>query len=309
MLKYIIIYATIFLSLSFNASAYPDRPIRVVTNAIGGAGDLTARAFVDSIKRSQGWSIVVDNRGGSISTNIVATSQNDGHTILIQSNATWINPVFDKNTSWRIDQLQPITQLVSAPNILIANGQSVFKSVKDMVEFAKLNPGQLNASRSSVGSTTHIAILLFNKLAGVDIVDIPYKDYPQSIFEIAGPDNKMVSFAAVQTSVVSLIEAGKLKALATTGTRPFKAMPKLPTIASVYPDFEVYFVSGVWVPKGTDSKITSILQQRFKNASEDPLVIKRLNSSLFDIVVAGPDQFEAMIAKDTKRWERLLKKE
>src|SRR5688572_31633080 len=209
------------------SQAYPSRPVRMVVGfAPGGAADFVARAMQDPLSKALGQSIVVDNRpgaGSSIAAEHVAKAAPDGYTVLIASpSSILVNPLLSPQNPFQpLKELMPISKVSSSPLVVAVNPSIGVGSLRELIEHAKKNPGKLNYASSGNGSAPHLAAVLFRRLAGIDIVHVPFKGGAPAVQSVLAGDTQL-SFAT-PPSVLPLVQAGRLRALAVTSRRDRKS--------------------------------------------------------------------------------------
>jgi len=295
------------------AQSYPSKPIRLVVGfAPGGAADTVARAFQEPLTRALGQSIVVDNRpgaGSSIAAEHVAKSAPDGYTMLIASpSSILVNPLISPKAGFQpLKDLTPISKVSSSPLILAVNPGVGVGSVKDLIAHAKKNPGKLNYASSGNGSAPHLAAVLFQRLAGVEMVHVPYKGGAPAVQSVLAGDTQL-SFAT-PPSVLPLVQAGRLKALAVSSREPTPLVPGVPGMAQAgLPDYEISFWYGFFVPAGTAPDVVRKLFDATSQALKQPQIAQLLARDGTETVgSSSPEDYSAFLAKDAKLWERIVK--
>ena len=295
------------------AQSYPAKPIRLVVGfAPGGAADTVARAFQEPLTRALGQSIVVDNRpgaGSSIAAEHVAKSAPDGYTMLIASpSSILVNPLISPKAGFQpLKDLMPISKVSSSPLILAVNPSVGVGSVKDLIAYAKKNPGKLNYASSGNGSAPHLAAVLFQRLAGVEMVHVPYKGGAPAVQSVLAGDTQL-SFAT-PPSVLPLVQAGRLKALAVSSREPTPLVPGVPGMAQAgLPDYEISFWYGFFVPTGTPPEVVRRLFDATSQALKQPQIAQLLARDGTETAgSASPEDYGAFIAGDAKLWERIVK--
>jgi tripartite-type tricarboxylate transporter receptor subunit TctC len=295
------------------AQPYPSKPIRLVVGfPPGGAADFVSRAFQEPLGKALGQPIVVDNRpgaGSSIAAEHVAKSSPDGYTVLIASpSSILVNPVITPKAGFQPSKdLVPVSKVSSSPLILAVNPAVPASSVKELIAHAKQNPGKLNFATSGNGSAPHLAAVLFLRLAGVDMVHVPYKGGAPAVQSVLAGDTQL-SFAT-PPSVLPLVQAGRLRALAITSRAATPLIPGVPGMAEAgLPDYEIGFWYGFFVPAGTPPDIVRRLFEatsQVVNAPETGRILAREGTETAGSV--SPEDFVAFLAEDAKLWARLVK--
>jgi len=230
------------------------RPVRVITTESGSANDLLARLIAPLLTGSLGQQVVVDNRGnasGIVAAQIVATAKPDGHTLLFYGSGLWLLPFMKERVPYdAVRDYAPITLAGSSPNILVVHPAVPASSVKDLITYARTRPGELNYGSGSTGTTPHLAAELFNAMAGVHTVIVPYKGGGSALNALVGGEVQLM-FPTVGLGMPQ-VKSGRLRALAVTSDKPSALAPGMPTVAaSGLPGYESVLMSGVYAPAGT----------------------------------------------------------
>src|SRR5258706_7024520 len=244
-----------------HAQGYPARPVKLVVGfAPGGAADFVSRAIAEPLSRALGQSIVVENRAGagsSIAAEYVAkNSAPDGYTILIASpSSILVNPIISPKAGFdpRRD-LAPITKVSSSPLVVAVNPGVGANTLRELIEIARKAPGKLNYATSGNGAAPHLAAVPFRRLGNVDLVLVPYKGGGPAVQSVLAGETQL-SFAT-PPSVLPLVQAGRLKALAVTSRNRTPLVPGVPGMAEAgLPDYEISFWYGFFAPAGTPDEI------------------------------------------------------
>ena len=293
------------------SSTYPTRPIRLlVPFAPGGGADTLSRIITPKLHDALGQPWVVDNRGGAagnIAAETVARAAPDGHTVFMGFNTVLtVNPSLYKLPYSVEKDLQPVTLLATAQYILVLHPSVQAATLKEFIALAKQKPGSLNYSSAGVGSPLHLAAELFKKRAGINMVHLAYKGGgPAAAAVLAG--EAQVLFASVASSLPQ-VKAGRLKALATTGTKPSKVAPELPTIAeSGFPGFDVSSWYALLVPAGTSPAIVNRIRGAAMKAVELPDVLEAMSRQGLEVETSTPQQLAARIKSETAMWAGVIK--
>ena len=307
----------ILLFLLFAASAhaqtYPARPIHLVVGfAPGGAADFVARTLAEPLGRSLGQPVVIDNKpgaGSSIAAEFVAKSAPDGYTMLIASpSSILVNPLINKQPGFDpIRDLVPVDRVSSSPLVAAVNPASGISSLQELIAYAKKNPGKLNFATSGNGSAPHLAAVLFQKIAGVEMVHVPYKGGGPAVQSVLAGDTQL-SFAT-PPSVLPLVQAGRLRALAITSRNASPLVPGVPGMAQAgLPEYEISFWYGFFVPAGTPASVIQRLYSDTAQALRLPEVGRAFATQGTETAgSSSPADFGAFLAQDAKLWTRLVK--
>ena len=299
-----------FSSTATAAEAYPARPIRMLVGfAPGGGTDTTARALTPRLSERLGQQVIVDNRpgaSGNIATEIVTKAPADGYTILLGTIAALaINPTLFGNLPFDpLRDLAPVIRIADSTNILVVHPSVQAKTVKELIALAKQK--SLNGGSSGVGGTGHLALELFNVLAGTKITHIPYKGGgPAMIDLLAGQINLIFATAA---SAVPHIKSGKINALAVSTSNRSKLVPELPTVAEAgVKGFEANNWNGLVVPAKTPKPIIDRLNKEFTAVLNMPDIKDILFKQGLDAAPGTPDAFGAYIKSETAKWAKVIK--
>ncbi len=292
-------------------SAYPTRPVRlVVPFSPGGGVDTTARIVAPKLSESMGQNWVVDNRtgaAGNIASEIVAGAAPDGHTVLLALDTQLTaNPNLYKLPFSVEKDLQPVVILAVSDQMVVVHPGVAAKTLKEFVALAKQKPGAFRHGSAGVGSSNHLAAELFKKVAGVDILHVPYKGAGPSIAAIlAGEINMNVSSTA---STIEHIKAGRLRALASTGLKRGTSTPEVPTVAeSGYPGFEAIQWYGLVVPGATPKRIVARIHKDSVKALENADVQASMERLGLQQDPSTPEKLVARIKNETAKWSAIIK--
>ena len=293
-----------------DVQSYPNKPVRfVVPTPPGGGTDTLARLVGAEVSERFGRHLVIDNRGGAggnIAAKVVADSAPDGYTLLLGNLANVISmSVYRKLDYNFVQDFVPVTELASVPFILTINPGVPANSVKELIALAKAKPGQLTYASSGIGQPSHLAMELFNSMAGVDIRHIPYKGAGPAAIDVISGQVQMYFFAL--PAGLPHIRAGRLKGLAVADSQRASTAPDFPTFAeSGLPGFEAMTWYGVLVPAGTPSGIVNKLHAVFVAALNVPDVRKRLANQGFEVIGTTPAQFAAYIRSEIPKWAKIV---
>ena len=295
-----------------HAQPFPSRPIKLVVGfAPAGAADFVARTLGEPLSRGLGQPVVIDNRpgaGSSIAAEFVAKSAPDGYTVLIASpSSILVNPLLMKLGYDAKRDLMPVSKVSSSPLVVAVNPSLGVTTLKDLIDAAKRQPGKLNFASSGNGSAPHLAAVHFMRLAGVEMVHVPYKGGGPAVQALLAGDTQL-SFAT-PPSVLPLVQAGRLLALAITSRNGTPLVPGVPGMAEAgLPDYEISFWYGFFVPTGTPREVVQKLYQETSKALALPEVGKSLAREGTETSGSkSPEDFAAFIAEDAKLWARLVR--
>lgn len=294
------------------AQVYPNKPIRLVVGfAPGGAADTVARALGEHLGRALGQPIVIENRAGagsSIAAENVARSPPDGYSVLIASPASIsVNPALNSKLNYRPSDLTPITKVSTSPLLIVVNPATGIGSVRELIAAAKKEPRKLNYATSGIGSAPHFGAALFSQVTGVEMVHVPFKGGSPAVVSLVAGDTQ-VSFAT-PPSVLPMVKAGRLRALAVTNAERSPLMPEVPGMVEAgVPEFSIAFWYGLFVPAGTPPEIVRKLFEATIAAAQRPEVKATLAREGTEVALSrSPEEFAAFLVEDAKFWVRLAK--
>ena len=292
------------------AQTYPTAPIRIISGfPAGTTADISARVVGAKIGQILNGQVVVENRPGaasSIAAASVARADRDGYTLYIGSAANLINAAQNPNLTFDfIKDFAPITLLTSTPTVLVVTPELGVKTVKDLIALAKAKPDAISFGSSGVASSTHLALELFNSLAGVKITHVPYTGSPQVVTDLLA--NRIHGYFSPASTVMGHVAAGKLIALGTTDAKRTTILPDLPTmIEAGVPDCVSVLWFGLVAPAGTPQPIIDRLSKAANEALQADDVAKSLQSSSIARLGGSPEDFGRHIAEENKRWTKVI---
>ncbi len=289
---------------------FPNRPLRaVVSIAPGGGMDTISRAMAQKLGENLGQTVVVDNRpgaGGNIAMEIAATSAPDGHNLLIISATAVIFPILYKARFDVLRDFAPVSQISAQGYVAVVHPSVPARSIAELVQHLKANPGKLNYASSGIGSPIHLTGELFTAVTGTRMTHVPYKGLGPAYSDLIAGNIEM-SFPAI-VSAQPHIRAGKLRALAVTLPKRSPVVPELPTITEAgVPGVVVVNWYGLLAPLNTPQAIIERLAQGVSAAMSHPEVIKRLLADGSDAATSTPEQFRAHIAEERDKWAKVIR--
>lgn len=292
-----------------SADAYPTQLVRIVVPVLAGSNsDTLARALADKLGQMWPQQIIVENRPGLAGIGSVAKSPADGHTILLNSNGhTIINNISANLPFDPIKDFVGVTHVASMPLIVTVPPDSPAKTLKELIALAQANPGKLNYASPGLGTTTNIATVLFMHIAKVDMQHVPYKGTPDAQTSVMRGDTAM--FFAPSAVGQDLIQSGKLRALAVSGTKRLDSLPDVPTFAEAgLPEFVYDAWFGMLAPTGTPPAVLQKISSDIGKVLQMPDIQKRFASQGVDTVWSTPERFDAVVKADTARFGELFSK-
>jgi tripartite-type tricarboxylate transporter receptor subunit TctC len=291
---------------------YPDHPIRlIVPFSVGGSADMYSRTIAQKLGAAFNQSVVVDNRagaGGVIGTSVAAASPSDGYTLMIGNIGTiGINPALYRKLPYDpANSFIPVTEIASAPFVMVVVPQFPAKTVQEFIALAKSKPGVLNYASTGNGSPGHLTGSLLESLAGVKLSHVPYKNIGAILTDLIS-GRVQVYFIGIAPAKTQ-ITGGQLRALATTGAHRSALMPDVPTVAeSGVPGFEVSGWYGVFLPKGASPALVAQLNRVLVKITKDPEVKTRFAADGAELVGNSPEEFSAYITTEMAKWAKVVK--
>jgi tripartite-type tricarboxylate transporter receptor subunit TctC len=302
------------LSVSFaQTQDYPARPIRIIiTVAPGGGSDITARTLAQKMTETWGQQAIVDNRPGGngvVGMEIAAHANADGHTLVLGTiGPVAVNPsLYAKLPYDPVNGFTPVARAVSALNVLVVHPSLPVNSVRDLISYAKTNPGKLTYGSSGVGFADHLAGELFGSLAGVKMTHVPYKGGAPAMLDLVGGNIQLI-FATVSTALTQM-KAGRIRPLAVTSGKRVEQFGELPTVAEAgVPGFAVDNWYGVLAPRGTPKPIVAKLHAEINRALGLPDVKERLAGlGIFPFTTPTPEGFGDYIKAEIAKYAQVVK--
>jgi len=294
------------------AQQYPARPVRIVIPfTAGSAADIIARAMEPQMREKLGQSLVIDNRGGAggnIAAELTAKSPADGYTIMMGTIGTHaINAsLYSKLPYDPVKDFTPIALVGESPNVLVLNPRVPANSIKELIALAKSKPGLLNYGSSGAGTSVHLSGELFNTLAGVKMVHVPYKGATEALTALLGGQLDLM-FASL-SSATPLIKSGRLKAFAVTGERRSPTIPELPTmIEAGLPGFVAVAWYGLVGPAGLQPNVVATLNAAALAALATPEVKDRLFAAGVEVRTSTPQEFARLINAEIRKWAKVVR--
>ena len=310
-------FASLVLALSAAFSSkqalaeYPDRPIKLIVPFAAGAGtDAVARFTAQKLEAQLKQPVVVENRvgaSGAIGTQAVANAAPDGYTLLfVASPFTTVVAATPATANYDpVKQFAPIALIAAGPLVWIANAQAPFASMREMIAYAKANPGKLAYGSAGAGGVNHLALELFKVKTGTDILHVPYKGIAPATTDLLG--GSIMLLTGTIPAVLPHVKSGKARALAVTGDKRSPLLPDVPTMREAGAiGTEVYNYWGLVAPVGTSSAIVQRLNSEVQNFLAQKDVQDRLTSDGVDLAPGGPERLAAFITNDYNGWKKLV---
>ena len=295
--------------LAFAQSAWPSANISIVVPFTpGGLTDILARSVADKIAPALGRSVIVDNRpgaGGSIGATSVARSAPDGHTLLLgHIGILAVNPNLYANLQYDPLAFSYIAPLAIVPNVIVVNPAVPAHSIKELIDYAKANPGKLNFSSAGTGGAAHIAMAAFIVASGISMTHVPYRGTPQSVGDVISGQVQLTFTSGV--SLLPHVRAGTLRALGVSTRNRLSIAPEIPAIAETLPGFDLSAWYGIVGPAGLPEPIVRRLHGEIRNAMASPDIGRRLNTEGAVHWDVSPAEFRSYVVAETRRWKTVI---
>lgn len=295
-----------------SAQDFPVRPVKIVVPAAaGGPTHITAQLLADKMQASLGQPVIVEPRpgaGNNLGAEVVARSAPDGYTLLFATTGTHaINQTLFKKLPFDpINDFAPISLVVQYPLMLVVNNDLPVHSVKELIEYAKKNPGKLNRASGGNGTSMHLSGELFVKQADIDAPHIPYKGSAPALNDLMGGHVQLMFDSMITT--MPLVEGGKVRALAVTGKKRSPMVPNIPTLAeSGLPDYEATGWTGIVAPAGTPPDVIKKLNASIVQAIRSPDIQQAFAKQAAEPAGSSPEEFAAFIRKETDKWGKTIR--
>ena len=304
--------AGFFAVASAPAQDYPNRPIRMIVGfPPGGGTDVMARLVAPRMTETWSQQVVIDNRPGAtgiIGTDLVAKAVPDGYTLLMGHVATnaiaW--SLFAKLPFDPAKDFTPITRVSSVPHVLVVHPSLDARSVKDLIALAKAKPGELNYGSAGSGAATHLAAELFKSMAGVNLVHIPYRG-PAEALNALVMNEAQVEIQSM-LSATPFVQGGRLRLLATTGSKRLAEYPDVPTVAeAAVPGYAVYTWFGVVAPAGVPPPVLARLHVALVQALTSPEMRRQFTNQGAEVVANTPAEFSAFLREEVAKWNKVIR--
>lgn len=291
---------------------YPEKTVRIIVPfSAGGATDIATRVMAQELSKRFGMQFIADNRpgaGSTLGTRLAAQSPADGYTLLAASSTNFgISPHIFRNLDYNIFRdFAPIGTIATTYNGLAVHPSLPVKSVKQLVSLAKAKPGDLFYSSSGNGTTAHLAMEMFKTASGIKMVHVPHKGADSAMMSLVSGDTQVASIVIAR--VAPLAQAGRLRALAVTGSKRSPLLPDVPTVMeSGIPDYEFQLWGGLVAPAGTPSAVVQELSAAMRAALQKPEMREVFAKDGGEALILGPSQFSALIKSDFNKWGKAVK--
>jgi tripartite-type tricarboxylate transporter receptor subunit TctC len=292
------------------AQAYPSRPVRIVVGyAAGGGVDITARLIGQWLSDRLGQSFITENRpgaGGNIGTEAVVNAPPDGYTLLLGTVSDAVNATLYEKLNFNfIRDIAAVAGIHIVPQLILVHPSLPARTVPEFIAYAKANPGKINMASGGPGSVTHMAGELFNFMAGINLVHVPYRGQGPALTDLLGGQVQVLF--ATTAGTTDYIRTGRLRALAVTTATRAEVLPDLPTVGDFVPGYEASTWYGVGAPKATPVEIIDKLNREINAALADPKMKVRLADLGGTAIPGSPADFGKLIADETEKWGKVVK--
>jgi tripartite-type tricarboxylate transporter receptor subunit TctC len=292
------------------AQSYPSRPLRIVVGvAAGSPQDILSRLIGQWLSERLGQPVIVENRPGAatnLATEAVVRAPADGYTLLSVAPSSAINATLYEKLSFNVMRdLVPVASLVHQAQVVVINPVMPAKTIPDFIAYNKANPSKINLASSGIGTGNHLAGELFNMLAGVEMVHVPYRGAGPAMTDLIGGQVQVMFVAPVVA--VEQIAAGKVRALAVTTATRADVMPELPAVAEFVPGYESSVWFGIMAPKGTPAEIVSRLNREINAGLADPALRGKIDALGGGIAASSPEDFGKLITVETEKWGKVVR--
>jgi tripartite-type tricarboxylate transporter receptor subunit TctC len=289
---------------------YPTRPVRfIVGYPAGGSTDIVARLIGQRLSERLGQQFVIENKpgaGNNIGTEAVVKADPDGYTVLLVNPANFINASLYVNLNFNfIRDIAPVASFNRVPNVMTVNPDVPAKNVAEFIAYVKANPGKVNMASSGNGTSVHLSGELFMAMSGAKMLHVPYRGAAPATTDLLG--NRVQVMFDNMPSIIGHIRGGALRALAVTTATRSPELPDVPTVAETVPGYEASALFGMGAPKKTPPEIIAKLNLEINAVLAEPEVRKRLIELGGEPLISTPEDFGAMIAAETEKWEKVVK--
>ena len=306
-----LVLATLVLAATHAVAAWPEKPVKLIVPwAPGGSTDILARTVADKLSRSIGQPVVVENKAGAsgnIGSEIVAKAAPDGYTLLFGTMSTHvINQALMPAMPFRgVEDFTPIAMLAFVTNTMVVHPSVPANTLAEFIAYAKANPGKVAYASAGPGSTNHLSAALLEKMAGIQMLHVPYKGGAPAILDTVAGQTQM--FVTAGTQSLPHVKAGKLKLLAVTERQRSALLKDTPTVAEVIPGYEMAVWYGAFGPPGLPAELTARLNKEINAIMMQPDVRAKMEAIGVESVNVTPEQFAATMRTDADKWGRLVK--
>lgn len=317
LMKPITLSMAVFFSLQVQAAnaqnaaaSYPDKTVKVIVPLTPGSGaDIAGRIAFKTVAEMWKQPVIIENRpgaGGLVGTGVVVNSDPNGYTLLVQSASYAANPAIYKKLPYDLKSLTDVNILGTSPYALVVSADSPYKTLSDLVNAAKAQPGAIPFASAGVGSSTHLAAEYFNQTMGIKMLHVPYKGSPEAISETIS--QRTAYYMAPLQTAIAQIQGGKVRALGVTSANRSEAAPEIPTIASQgFPGFEIGLWVGLWAPSATPKAILQKINTDVNAALQDPQVVSAYTKAGITIKLMNLAETEKFVQSEINKYQKIAK--
>jgi len=292
------------------AQTYPSRPVRIIVGfTSGSAFDILARLIGQGLSERLGQPFVIENRGGAggtLATEAVVRARADGYTLLMTGSTDAINStLYDKLNYTYVRDIAPVAAVSRAPNMIVVHPSFPERTVPELIAYAKANPGKVSFASAGIGSTAHMSGELFQAMAGINLLHVPYRGLAPAITDLMGGQVQVIF--STMPPAIELVRAGKLQALAVTSAERSQALPDLPTVGNFLPGYDAALLAGLGAPRDTPHEVVQRLNQTVNAILANPEMKARLaelGNVATPMTVAG---FSKTLAEETEKWAKVIR--
>lgn len=289
-----------------HAQNYPTKLVRVIVpRAPGGGSDIIGRLLSPGMQKKLGQTFLIENHPDAsavVGAELTARAQPDGYTVFLADNAFYQNPAIIKKLPYdTLKDFSGVTMLAQSPVILVVGAPVAAKDVKSLIQYAKASPGKLTYASGGIGASTHLAGVLFNRAAGVDIIHVPFKSSGQALESLLG-NHVTMQFGGI-SSARAQIDAGRIRAIAVTGTKRDPSVPNVPTFEeSGLTGVDITSIWGIHAPSATPLAVRRVLRDAFVDVMRMPDVNAKLVETGYDVIGSTPEEHDAETRRLVAFW-------
>lgn len=293
-------------------AAWPEKPVRIIVPfAPGGSADILARTVSNKLNAVLGQPVIVENRpgaAGNIGTEVVAKSKPDGYTLLVGlMNTHVVNQALYKNMPFDgVEDFTPIAMLAAVISTMAIHPSVPAKNVKEFIAVARSRPGELAYASAGTGSSTHLNAAVFEKMAGIRMLHVPYKGGAPAVLDTVTGQTQMIITAATQT--LPHVKTGRLRLLGVTRAKRVAMLPDVPAIAETLPGYEAVVWFGAFAPAGLPKDITARLNAEINKLMSAPDTKSVMEKMGVEIINITPEEFQRMLREEAAHWTNVVRK-
>lgn len=293
------------------AQSYPNKPVRmIVPFAAGGPVDLIAREMARELEKLLGQPFIIDNQGGGLGVaamNSVARATPDGHTLLFAASGNiTIQPLADRNRTDVLKQLAPIGLVSISPHVLVVSAKLPVKSVQELIDYARANPGKVNFGSAGIGGVAHLGMEMFKSMARIDVTHVPYKGVSQALTDMVS--GEVQAMFSSMPSLKPMLDKGYIRAIGMTGPSQTANARDLPTISNAgLPGFEYNTWYALYSTIGTPAPVVEKLNTALQRILADTVLEKKLEVQGVDLQASSTAELVARMRQDTQKWEKIIR--